>query len=211
MLRPVAKPVIGRAHHERLPAFEPGLVQRPPHGHVAPRGRRRRRTRADRRIPPPPPRATRRAPRRPLKPPARTVGFISNDPRVGANWKKDPRDPNGPSTSGNAEQKRPVAAVQRRRERLAPNPEPLLQHVERGLVQRSLVAGAAQGVVPREEREGGGDERPVLGGTLGGSGAPPRECRQYSALSFPMCALDTDMYGFSPFTLSARRARRPPR
>ena len=34
-------------------------------------------------------------------------GFISNDPRVGANWKKDPRDPNGPSTSGNAEQKRP--------------------------------------------------------------------------------------------------------
>ena len=34
-------------------------------------------------------------------------GFISNDPRVGAKWKNDPSDPNGESTSGNAEQKRP--------------------------------------------------------------------------------------------------------
>eukprot|EP00982_Pelagococcus_subviridis_P010244 30980-Pelagococcus_subviridis.AAC.23 len=37
-------------------------------------------------------------------------GFISNDPRVGAKSKNDPRDPNGPSTSGNALQNRPYRA-----------------------------------------------------------------------------------------------------
>ena len=46
-----------------------------------------------------------------------------------------------------------VAAVERRRERLAPDPEVVAKDVERRLAERGLVPRAAKGLVPREDRE----------------------------------------------------------
>mmetsp|Transcript_10404 Transcript_10404/g.38589 ORF Transcript_10404/g.38589 Transcript_10404/m.38589 type:complete len:530 (-) Transcript_10404:168-1757(-) len=130
-------------------------------------------------------------------------GFISNDPRVGLNVKKLPKLPKGVSTSGNAEQNRPYR--QFRGDANASHPTPSFSFKTSNAVSPSAAWYPAPAMASYLASSANMDARKALfsGVPSGGNGAPPRECLQYSARSFPACALLIVMYGLPSFSLSA--------